>query len=88
MLLATPSWPKPPAAGDKHSAKWVAKANRFAEFALTVFWPWPKPGTKNRFRHVDRDGKPCQAFEEFHWRLDLLAEAPQIYNDEEARIKL
>ena len=87
MLFSTPSWPKPPDRADiEYSTQWISKANRFSEFALTVFWPWPAPGTPNRFVHVDRDGERCEAYQEFQWRLEDLADAPSRYADEVDRI--
>ena len=89
--MSVPSWPKPPLAGDLHSAMWYRRANRFAEFALAVFWPWPKPGTKDRFAFVTqaRDGypsEPCEAWEMFAWRLAELNNSASRYENELERI--
>lgn len=89
VLMAVPSWPKPPPAGDLHSAEWYRRANRFAEFALAVFWPWPAPGTKDRFAFVtdpSSGSQPCEAWEMFAWKLAELNASETRYNAELLRI--
>lgn len=91
-LGAVPAWPKPPPAGEAHSAVWIRQANRFAEFALATFWPWPAPerapidGRPGRFDYVDEGGEPCEAWQMFAWKLEELTGAPGRYDDEIKRI--
>ena len=81
-----PSWPKPPLPGHSYSEAWIRRANTFAEFALTIFWPWPPPGTPHRFDYFDNDGAPCEAYEALYWRLDHLSRATERYDEEVAAI--
>ena len=57
--------------------EWLREANAFAEYMLMLYFPWPAPGTADRFIWAHpHTGVRWNAYEELNHRLQQLQQSP------------